>query len=118
MQATMNAVESFRRARLVDGVTSDDDKPAAVYRLDEICDLLLDSTNDVVREVVDYVAQRLEDRSPYVKQKVGDPSCLLQIQGRARPLLFSRTLLGPGQWSSIDDCRACSFCSSRYGLRM
>lgn len=105
MQATLNAVESFRRARLIDGVTSDDDKPAAVYRLDEICDLLLDSTNDVVREVVDYIAQRLEDRSPYVKQKVGargpaapDP--------RAPPVASHQSAAsGPRWWLLMDALR-------------
>jgi len=92
MQATLNAVESYRRARLVDGVTSDDDKLAAVYKLDEICDLLLDSTNDVVREVADYIAQRLDDRSPYVKLKVrnrGNPA----LPERSSPLRPSSSLL-------------------------
>ena len=63
-------MDAYRRARLVDGVTTDDDKVAPVYKLEEICKLLEESTADVVKEVADYLLQRLDRGSPFVKQKV------------------------------------------------
>ena len=77
MQVAVNAVESFKRARLVDSVTLDDDKVAPIYKLDEVCELLNASSSDVVREIVQYlVKSRLEHRSPFVKQKVSGVSRL------------------------------------------
>lgn len=74
MNVAVNAVESFKRARLIDSVTSDDEKLAAIYKLDEVSELLRSSPADVVREVVEYlVKNRLEHRSPFVKQKVDFP---------------------------------------------
>ncbi|CAI5489370.1 unnamed protein product [Closterium sp. Naga37s-1] len=62
-------MQSFWRARKIDEVTSDDDKIAPVYRLDEICSDVQSSPSEVVKEVVDYIMQRLNHSSPFVKQK-------------------------------------------------
>ncbi|CAI5465388.1 unnamed protein product [Closterium sp. Yama58-4] len=62
-------MQSFWRARKIDEVTSDDDKIAPVYRLDEICSDVQSSASEVVKEVVDYIMQRLNHSSPFVKQK-------------------------------------------------
>ncbi|GJP78518.1 hypothetical protein CLOP_g8812 [Closterium sp. NIES-67] len=62
-------MQSFWRARKIDEVTSDDDKIAPVYRLDEICQDLQASPGDTVKEVVDYIMQRVNHASPFVKQK-------------------------------------------------
>lgn len=66
----MRAVEAYRRSRLVDNVTTEDDKVAAVYRLEEVCVTLRSASLDVVREMVEYIMKRLDHRSPLVKQKV------------------------------------------------
>lgn len=54
---------------MVDGVTSDEDKVAPVYKLEEICDLLRTSHVSIVKEVSDYILKRLDHKSPVVKQK-------------------------------------------------
>lgn len=73
MQMTVNAVEAFRRARMVDGVTSDDDKVAPVYKMEEIIEILQQAPADVVHEMTDYLLKsRMEHRSPNVRLKVSD----------------------------------------------
>ncbi|CAI5481019.1 unnamed protein product [Closterium sp. Yama58-4] len=62
-------MQSFWRARKIDEVTSDNDKIAPVYRLDEICSDVQSSPSEVVKELVDYIMQRLNHSSPFVKQK-------------------------------------------------
>lgn len=69
MQHGVRAVESYRRTLLIDGVTSDNDSVAPVYKLEEICTLLRTSSLDIVREVVDRILKRLDNKSPIVKQK-------------------------------------------------
>lgn len=70
MESSRNAVEAYKRTRLVDHVITDDDKVAPLYRLDEICEMLRTSSSDMVREVVEYTMKRLDSRSPRVKQKI------------------------------------------------
>ncbi|WVZ72943.1 hypothetical protein U9M48_021324 [Paspalum notatum var. saurae] len=69
MDQSRRAVESYWRSRMVDGVTADDDKVAPVYKLEEICELLRASDASIVKEVVDFVLKRLDNKSPLVKQK-------------------------------------------------
>ncbi|EFJ17215.1 hypothetical protein SELMODRAFT_114993, partial [Selaginella moellendorffii] len=69
MESSRRAVEAYRRTRLIDGVTTDDDKVAPVYKLDEISSVLRSAPHDVVHEMVEYVFKRLEHKSPLVKQK-------------------------------------------------
>jgi hypothetical protein len=71
MQSSVRAVETYRRSRLIDAVTSDENKIAPVYKLEEICQVLRSSTLDVVREMLDHTMKRLEHKNPIVKQKVG-----------------------------------------------
>eukprot|EP00850_Spirogloea_muscicola_P007300 SM000036S13344 [mRNA] locus=s36:707034:710686:+ [translate_table: standard] len=66
----MKVVESYKRARLLDLATSDDDKVTPVYRLDEIADMMQAAGSDMVKVMVDYLVKRLEFKSPYVKHKV------------------------------------------------
>lgn len=80
-------MEAYKRARLIDGVTADDDKVAPVYKLDEICTLLEESTPDVVKEVSDYLLQRLDRGSPFVKQKVSH-------YGRTREIALHQGAIG------------------------
>ncbi|PON97211.1 ENTH/VHS [Trema orientale] len=40
MDSSRRAVESYWRSRMIDGVTSDEDKVTPVYKLEEIYDLL------------------------------------------------------------------------------
>ncbi|KAI4325307.1 hypothetical protein MLD38_030719 [Melastoma candidum] len=69
MESGKRVVESYWRSRMIDGATTDDDKLAPVYKLDEICDLLRSSNGGIVREVSELLSKRLEHRSPLVKQK-------------------------------------------------
>lgn len=69
MQSSKRAVEAYWRTRLIDQVTTDDDKVAPVYRLDEICHTIRSSSSDIVREMLDYAMKRLDSKSPRVKQK-------------------------------------------------
>ncbi|CAM6103735.1 unnamed protein product [Calypogeia fissa] len=69
MQSSVRAVEAYRRSRLIDGVTSDEDKVAPVYRLEEICQVLRSSPLDIVREMLEHTMKRLEHKNPIVKQK-------------------------------------------------
>jgi hypothetical protein len=69
MQQGVRAVEAYRRAVLVDGVTADNETVAPVYKLEEICTILRSSTLDVVREVLERILKRLNHKSPLVKQK-------------------------------------------------
>lgn len=69
MQQGVRAVEAYRRAVLVDGVTADNDIIAPVYKLEEICALLRSSPLDVVRDVLERILKRLNHKSPLVKQK-------------------------------------------------
>lgn len=55
---------------MVDAATSDEDKVAPVYKLEEICQLLRSSHVSIVKEVSDFVLKRLDHKSPIVKQKV------------------------------------------------
>jgi len=70
MDSSRRAVEAYWRSRMVDGVTSDEDKVSPVYKLEEICDLLRTSHVSIVKEVSDYILKRLDHKSPVVKQKV------------------------------------------------
>ncbi|RWW89257.1 hypothetical protein BHE74_00001802 [Ensete ventricosum] len=54
---------------MVDGITSDEDKVAPVYKLEEVCELLRVSPAGIVKEVSDYILKRLDHKSPVVKQK-------------------------------------------------
>jgi len=69
MQQGVRAVEAYRRAVLVDGVTADNDIIAPVYKLEEICALLRSSPLDIVRDVLERILKRLNHKSPLVKQK-------------------------------------------------
>lgn len=54
---------------MIDGATSDEDKVAPVYKLEEICDLLRSSHLSIVKEVSEFILRRLQHKSPIVKQK-------------------------------------------------
>ncbi|KAF3328752.1 VHS domain-containing protein [Carex littledalei] len=69
MDTSRRAVESYWRSRLVDGVSTDEDKVAPVYKLEEICELLRVSDSSIVKEISDFVLKRLDHKSPMVKQK-------------------------------------------------
>jgi hypothetical protein len=70
MQQGVRAVEAYRRSVLIDGVTSDNDSVAPVYKLEEICTLMRTSSLDIVRELLERILKRLDHKSPVVKQKV------------------------------------------------
>ncbi|XP_010487480.1 PREDICTED: VHS domain-containing protein At3g16270 [Camelina sativa] len=69
MDTSRRAVESYWRSRMVDAVTSDEDKVAPVYKLEEICDLLRSSHVSIVKEFSEFILKRLDNKSPIVKQK-------------------------------------------------
>ncbi|KAH9714214.1 protein MODIFIED TRANSPORT TO THE VACUOLE 1 [Citrus sinensis] len=69
MDSSRRAVESYWRSRMIDGATSDEDKVAPVYKLEEICELLRSSHVSIGKEVSDFILKRLEHKSPVVKQK-------------------------------------------------
>lgn len=69
MDTSRRAVEAYWRSRMIDGVTSDEDKVAPVYKLDEVCELLRTSHSGIVKEVSDYILKRIDHKSPVVKQK-------------------------------------------------
>lgn len=69
MDSSRRAVESYWRSRMIDAATSDEDKVAPVYKLEEICELLRSSHVSIVKEVVEFVFKRLQHKSPIVKQK-------------------------------------------------
>ncbi|CAN6463008.1 unnamed protein product [Victoria cruziana] len=69
MDSSRRAVEAYWRSRMIDAVTSDEDKVAPVYKLEEICELLRTSHVSIVKEVSDYILKRLDHKSPIVKQK-------------------------------------------------
>ncbi|KAM1359682.1 hypothetical protein ACFX11_046653 [Malus domestica] len=69
MDSSRRAVESYWRSRMIDGATSDEDKVAPVYKLEEICQLLRSSHVSIVKEVSQFVLKRLDHKSPIVKQK-------------------------------------------------
>lgn len=71
MDSSRRAVESYWRSKMIDGVTTDEDKVAPVYKLEEICELLRSSHVSIVKEVSEFVLKRLDHKSPIVKQKVG-----------------------------------------------
>jgi hypothetical protein len=79
IQQGVRAVEAYRRTLLVDGVTSDTDSIAPVYKLEELCTLIRTSSLDIVRELLDRILKRLDHRSPVVKQKVGLASSILLL---------------------------------------
>lgn len=54
---------------MIDGATSDEDKVAPVYKLEEICELLRSSHFSIVKEVSEFILKRLDHKSPLVKQK-------------------------------------------------
>lgn len=70
MDTSRRAVESYWRSRMIDAVTSDEDKVAPVYKLEELCDLLRSSHVSIVKEFSDFILKRLDNKSPIVKQKV------------------------------------------------
>lgn len=70
MDTSRRAVESYWRSRMIDAVTSDEDKVAPVYKLEEICDLLRSSHVSIVKEFSEFILKRLDNKSPIVKQKV------------------------------------------------
>lgn len=69
MDSSRRAVESYWRSRMIDAATADDDKVAAVYKLEEICELLRSSHVSIVKEISEFIFKRLEHKSPIVKQK-------------------------------------------------
>ncbi|XP_062008434.1 protein MODIFIED TRANSPORT TO THE VACUOLE 1 [Rosa rugosa] len=69
MDSSRRAVESYWRSRMVDAATSDEDKVAPVYKLEEICQLLRSSPGSIVKEMSEFVLKRLDHKSPIVKQK-------------------------------------------------
>ncbi|KAM1412565.1 hypothetical protein ACFXTO_025278 [Malus domestica] len=69
MDSSRRAVESYRRSRMIDAVTFDEDKVAPVYKLEEICQLLRSSHVSIVKEMSEFVFKRLDHKSPIVKQK-------------------------------------------------
>ncbi|KAF3775843.1 VHS domain-containing protein [Nymphaea thermarum] len=69
MDSSRRAVEAYWRSRMIDAVTSDEDKVAPVYKLEEICELLRTSHVSIVKEVSDYILKRLDHKNPIVKQK-------------------------------------------------
>ncbi|KAI3879588.1 hypothetical protein MKW92_017986 [Papaver armeniacum] len=69
MDTSRRAVESYWRSRMIDAATSDEDKVAPVYKLEEICELLRSSHVSIVKEVSDFILKRLDHKSPIVKQK-------------------------------------------------
>ncbi|KAG7582166.1 ENTH domain [Arabidopsis suecica] len=69
MDTSRRAVESYWRSRMIDAVTSDEDKVAPVYKLEEICDLLRSSHVSIVKEFSEFILKRLDNKSPIVKQK-------------------------------------------------
>ncbi|KAG0489281.1 hypothetical protein HPP92_008092 [Vanilla planifolia] len=69
MDTSKRAVESYWRSRMIDGVTTDEDKVAPVYKLEEICELLRTSDASIVKEVSEFIFRRLDHKSPIVKQK-------------------------------------------------
>ncbi|KAK9149294.1 hypothetical protein Scep_008051 [Stephania cephalantha] len=69
MDSSRRAVEAYWRSRLIDGATTDEDKVAPVYKLEEICELLRSSHVSIVKEVSEYIFKRLDHKSPIVKQK-------------------------------------------------
>lgn len=54
---------------MIDAATSDEDKVAPVYKLEEICELLRSSHVSIVKEVSEFILKRLDHKSPVVKQK-------------------------------------------------
>ncbi|XP_075514718.1 protein MODIFIED TRANSPORT TO THE VACUOLE 1 [Primulina tabacum] len=69
MDQSRRAVESYWRSKMVEGVTSDEDKVTPVYKLEEICDLLRSAHVSIVKEVAEFILKRLQHKSPIVKQK-------------------------------------------------
>ncbi|RWR78285.1 Epsin domain-containing protein [Cinnamomum micranthum f. kanehirae] len=69
MDSSRRAVESYWRSKMIDGVTTDEDKVAPVYKLEEICELLRSSNAGTVKEVSEFILKRLDHKSPIVKQK-------------------------------------------------
>lgn len=54
---------------MVDAATSNEDKVAPVYKLEELCELLRSSHAGIVKEISEFVVKRLDHKSPIVKQK-------------------------------------------------
>ncbi|KAB2612871.1 VHS domain-containing protein [Pyrus ussuriensis x Pyrus communis] len=69
MDSSRRAVESYWRSLMIDGATSNEDKVAPVYKLEEICQLLRSSHVSIVKEMSEFVFRRLDHKSPIVKQK-------------------------------------------------
>ncbi|XP_030526259.1 protein MODIFIED TRANSPORT TO THE VACUOLE 1-like [Rhodamnia argentea] len=69
MDSSRRAVESYWRSRMVDAATSNEDKVAPVYKLEELCELLRSSHASIVKEISEFVVKRLDHKSPIVKQK-------------------------------------------------
>ncbi|KAL4369098.1 hypothetical protein GQ457_05G035240 [Hibiscus cannabinus] len=70
MDSGKRAVESYRRSRMIDAATSDEDEVTPVYKLDEICELLRSSSDvSIAKEVSEFILKRLDHKSPVVKQK-------------------------------------------------
>ncbi|KAI3795033.1 hypothetical protein L1987_37677 [Smallanthus sonchifolius] len=69
MDSSRRAVESYWRSVMIDAATSDEDKVAPVYKLEEICELLRSSHVSIVKEVSEFIFKRLQHKSPIVKQK-------------------------------------------------
>lgn len=70
MESSRRAVESYWRWRLIDSATSDEDKVTPVYKLEEICHLLLSSHATIVKELSEFILKRLDHKNPIVKHKV------------------------------------------------
>ena len=70
LQFTTKAIDAYMKTLLVDKVTTDEEKPAPVYLLDELSEILRSSSIDLIQEIVEYTFRRLRHRSPLVKTKV------------------------------------------------
>lgn len=69
MDSSRRGVEAYWRSRMIDGVTTDEDKVAPVYKLEEVCELLRTSHASIAKEVSEFILKRLDHKSPIVKQK-------------------------------------------------
>ncbi|KAK8546879.1 hypothetical protein V6N13_093918 [Hibiscus sabdariffa] len=69
MDSSKRAVESYRRSRMIDAATSDEDSITPVYKLDEIGELLRSSDVSIAKDVSEFILKRLDHTSPIVKQK-------------------------------------------------
>eukprot|EP00898_Chlorokybus_atmophyticus_P005885 jgi/Chlat1/6298/Chrsp44S05879 len=88
MQAAKDAVDAFKRHRLVDQATANNDDVAPVYAMNEICELTRGASLEIIRDLQDHINKRIDNKSPFVKQKAlrvirGDPTFRREMQRHA-----------------------------------